>query len=250
VGAIAIAAVVIAAGGTAAGLHLSRTGNVSPVADASTATGRATPAPSAPPSTLTSVLKRTAESTRMLTMSACAQQTTVLDQCTNPSPAIASVTFATYPTLAALYAKYQEIVRNLTGGQPFAAAENLRVCGPAAPAPTAESTWNNANEYFTTYTTDQLTAGEIPTATAMGRVFCGQTANGSTVILWTQDSGNLLGYATGGDVPYGQVWQWFGAVHTSISFPSQPGATGGPTAPPGTTPGLSVSVVPLPGGTG
>jgi hypothetical protein len=152
-------------------------------------------------------------------MSACAQKTPMLDQCTNPDPAIASVTFATYPSLNALYAKYQEIVRNLTGGKPFAAAENMHVCGATAPAPAAESTWNNSNQYFTTYSADQLASGQLSTAIAMGRVFCVQNPNGSAVFLWTQNSGNLLGYATSGDVPYGQVWRWFEAVHNNITFP-------------------------------
>jgi hypothetical protein len=241
-GAIAIAAAVIAAGGTAAGMLLRQTGNVT------TASHQATRSP-APASTLTAVLDRTQELTRMVPMSACVQKTPALDQCTKPNQVIASVTFATYPSLAALYANYQEIVSNLTGGKPFTAAENMRACGATAPDPTAESTWNNSDQYFTTYSADQLASGTIPAATAMGRVFCVQQPNGSTVILWTQNSGKLLGYATSGDVPYGQVWQWFTAVHTNITFPSQPGTTGGSKLPRGTTPGTSVSVSPLQGET-
>jgi hypothetical protein len=175
---------------------------------------------SPPPSELFSVLEKTAKSNPGdLRMSACVQQTTMRLQCTNPSPAIVSVTFATYASLAALYSDYTEIVHNLTGRKPFAAVENMHVCGATAPASTAESTWNNSNQYYTTYSAEQLASGKIPADIAMGRVFCMQKPNGSAVILWTQNSGDLLGYATGGDVSYGQVWQWFEAVHDNITFP-------------------------------
>ncbi len=195
---------------------------------------------SPPPSELFSVIQKTAKSNPGdLRMSACVQQTPTRLQCTNPSPAIVSVTFATYASLAALYSDYTEIVHNLTGKKPFAAVENMHICGATAPASTAESTWNNSNQYYTTYSAGQLASGKIPTDIAMGRVFCTQNANGSAVILWTQDSGKLLGYATGGDVSHQQVWAWFDAVHDNISFPVQPGTTGGSISPSGTTPGVS-----------
>jgi hypothetical protein len=56
----------------------------------------------------------------------------------------------------------------------------------------------------------------------MGRVFCAQKPDGSAVMLWTQDSGRLLGYATGGEASHEQVWNWFSAVHHNIIFPGQP----------------------------
>jgi Protein kinase domain len=224
---------ILVAGGTVGGLLVSQAGKVpaklQPAAQSSS-----------PPSELFSVLEKTAKSNPGdLRMSACVQQTTMRLQCTNPSPAIGSVTFATYASLAALYAKYQEIVGNLSGGKPFAAVENMHICGTTAPASTAESTWNKSNQYYTTYSAEQLASGNIPTDIAMGRVFCTQKPNGSAVILWTQNSGKLLGYATGGDVSYAQAWQWFEAVHNNISFPVQPGTTGGSTSPSGTAPGVS-----------
>jgi Protein kinase domain len=204
---------------------------------------------SPPPGELFSVLEKTARSSPGdLRMSSCVQKTAMLVQCTNPSPAIVSVTFMTYASLAALYSDYTEIVHNLADHKPFAAVENMHVCGATAPSRTAESTWNNSNHYFTTYSAQQMASGKIPTDIAMGRVFCTQK-NGSAVILWTQNSGKLLGYATGGDVSYGQVWQWFEAVHNNITFPSRPGTTGASKSPSGTTPGVSVSASPLQGGT-
>ena len=230
--AIGISVAFIAATGTAAGLRLTQTSNPGPAAD------QVGQSASPPPSELTSVLERTEGVTHMLPMSACAQSAPTLVQCTNPDQSIASVTFATYPSLAALYSKYQEIAGNLTGGH-FAGATNVHACGPLAPEPTAESTWNHSNQYYTKYSVGQLASGNMPDDVAMGRVFCAQKPNGSTVILWTQDSGDLLGYATSGDdVPYQQVWQWFEAVHDNVSFPVQR-----------TTPGGSVSASPLPSGT-
>jgi serine/threonine-protein kinase len=206
---------ILVAGGTVGGVLASQAGKakvptkLQPAAQSSP-----------PPSELFSVLEKTAKSNPGdLRMSACVQQTTMRLQCTNPSPAIVSVTFATYASLAALYSDYTEIVHNLTGRKPFAAVENMHVCGATAPASTAESTWNNSNQYYTTYSAEQLASGKIPADIAMGRVFCMQKPNGSAVILWTQNSGDLLGYATGGDVSYGQVWQWFEAVHDNITFP-------------------------------
>jgi hypothetical protein len=212
---IAVAVAVIAAGGTAAGMLLRQTG------DATAGSHHATQSPAPPPSVLTSVLDRAEGFTRMIRMSACAQQTPTLVQCTNPDPAIASVTFATYPTLAALYAKYQEIVGNLTGGH-FAGVANTHVCGPLAPEPTAESTWNNSDQYYTNYSVAQLASGQVPDDIAMGRLFCEQTQGGSEYLVWTQDSGHLLGYATGAASDE-QVWNWFSAVHNKIIFPVQPG---------------------------
>ena len=58
----------------------------------------------------------------------------------------------------------------------------------------------------------------MPDDVAMGRMFCEQTQNGSEYIVWTQDSGRLLGYATGA-MSHEQVWNWFSAVHRNITFP-------------------------------
>jgi hypothetical protein len=162
-------------------------------------------------------------------MSACVQASPALVQCQDPDPAIASVTFATYPSLAALYSKYQEIVGNLAK-QPFGSVENAHVCGALAPNPTAENTWNHSDQYLTKYSVAQLASGNVPDDAAMGRVFCEQMPNGSEYIVWTQDSGRLLGYATGA-ASHEQVWNWFVAVHHNITFAGQPGMTGMPASP-------------------
>jgi len=209
---------VLAAGGTATGLLVSQGGN------SSIGIHQAAES-SPPPSALLSVLDRTEEFTGMLRMSACVEKTATNVQCTNPDPAIASVTFATYPSLSVLYGHYQEIAENLSH-QHFTDVENTHVCGAVAPDPTGESTWNHSDQYFTKYSVAQLASGSMSTDTAMGRVFCVQKPDGSAVMVWTQNSGDLLGYATGGEASHEQVWNWFYDIHHNIIFPGQPGMTG------------------------
>jgi hypothetical protein len=227
---------VLAAGGTAAGLLVSQGGN------SSIGIHQAAESSSPPPSTLFSVLDRTDKFTGMLRMSACVQNTATNVQCTNPDPAIASVTFATFPSLDALYTDYREIVENLTGQKSLGAVENTHVCGAVAPDPTGENTWNHSDQYATKYSVAQLASGRVSTDTAMGRVFCVQKSDGSAVMVWTQDSGNLLGYATGGEASHEQVWNWFYDIHHNIIFPGQPGMADMPMSP--TAAGMSGTATP------
>jgi hypothetical protein len=174
-------------------------------------------ASSPPASALFSVLKRTATSVPDdLDLSACRQPSATDVECRNPSPAIASVSFVTYSSLPTLYSHYQQIVSNLAGHRPFAAVENNSSCGWDPPDPTAESTWNKSDRYFTTYSVAQLAAGAVPADIAMGRVFCTLTSDGTENIVWTQDTGDFLGYATGA-APDAQVWNWFAEVHRRIA---------------------------------
>ena len=236
---------ILIAGGTAGGVLASQAGK----AKAPTVQ-RPAAASSRPPSALFSVLETTARSDPGdLRMSGCVQQTTTKVQCTNPSPVIASLTFVTYASLTSLYANYNEIVSNLTGHKPAAAVDNMNVCAATAPEPTGESTWNDSNESFTTYSVNQLASGNVPTDIAMGRVFCVQKPDGDSVIVWTQNSGDLLGYATGGNVSHQRVWQWFEAIRHNITFPGQPGPAGVSESPSDATPSVSVSASPLQSGT-
>ena len=214
---------VLAAGGTAAGLLISQQGN------SSIGIHQAAESSSPPPGTLMSVLHQTAQATNMLNLSTCAQTNATLVECTNPDPAIASVTFATYPSLSALYSKYQEIVDNLTS-KSFGSVENQHPCSAVAPDPTGESTWNHSDQYSTKYSVADLASGSVSTDAAMGRVFCEQKPDGSAVMVWTQDSGHLLGYATGGDESHEQVWGWFYDVHHNIIFAGMQRMTMTPTA--------------------
>ena len=200
--ALGVAAAVIAAGGATAGLVLSKTGN------------------DTPPSALYAALEKTEHYTSDVPLSSCAQRSATNVVCTNPTPAIASVSFVTYPSLRELYTKYQEDIRNLTRG-PFSSVQDQgSMCGGVAPDPTGENTWNHSDDYTHSYTVAQMAAGNVPASAAMGRVFCEQMPNGSEYMIWTQDSGRLLGYATGA-ASHEQVWNWFLPVHHSIIFDGQ-----------------------------
>lgn len=222
--AIGIAAAVIAGGSTVAGLVLTRTGDNTPASALYTALE----GPSG-----------TEHFTGMLPASSCAQRSATNVVCTNPVPAIESVSFVTYSSPVQLYTKYEEIVYNLTR-QPFSSVENHgAICSATAPDPTGENSWNHSDGYTHSYTVQQLESGKVPDDTAMGRVFCQQTANGSEIMVWTQDSGHLLGYATG-LASHEQVWNWFYYIHHSIIFngmsmsdmPSMPAPASGTSTTP------------------
>jgi serine/threonine protein kinase len=205
--AIGAAAAVIAAGGTAAGLFLTKTSNDTPA------------------SALYTALEGTEHFTNVLPLSTCAQRSATNVVCTNPGPAISSVSFVTYPSLSVLYTKYQEDVKNVSGA-PFSSLTNKgAMCSATAPDPTGENTWNHANVFTHQYTVPQMASGTVTDVAAMGRVFCEQTATGSEIIIWTQDSGHLLGYATGA-ASHEQVWNWFFPIHHSIIFDRQDAMTG------------------------
>ena len=217
-----------AAAATAGGLLLSRAGDdpaLAPRAATSSATS------SLLPGQLASVLGDTEQYTGMLKLSACHSVSLTDVQCGSVSPAIAKVTFATYPSLSALYSKYQEIVDNLIGHKSFADVQNEGRCSAVAPEPTDESAWNHSDVYSLEYTVNEMASGSVATDLAMGRVFCEQTGDGSAIFVWTQDSGRLLGYATGGDASHEDVWRWFYEIHHHIVFPGDPGMSGMTAAP-------------------
>jgi serine/threonine protein kinase len=200
--AIGAAVAVIAAGGAAAGLFFSKTASDTPA------------------SALYQALEGTEHFTDRLPLSTCAQRSPTNVVCTNPDPAISSVSFVKYPSLSALYTKYQEDVRNVAG-EPFSSLTNKgAMCSMTAPDPTGENTWNHTDVYTHQYTVHQMAAGKVSDIAAMGRVFCDQTSTGSEIIIWTQDSGRVLGYATGA-ASHEQVWNWFYPIHHSIIFDGQ-----------------------------
>jgi len=200
-------------------------------------------AASRPASELFSVLEKTAEFLPGdLRMSSCQQKSTTVVDCTNPSPAIASVSFVTLPSLGKLYSRYVQTISGRIDGEPFASVENEGVCSGTAPEPTGgntqptgENTWNHSDGFSDRYSVAQMASGLVATDIAMGRVFCEQLSNGSSVMIWTQDSGKLLAYATGGDASHEDVWLWWYAVHHHIIFPGDPGMSTMPTSPPTAT---------------
>ncbi len=184
-----------------------------------------------PASQLYSVLEKTAGFLPGdLKMSSCVQQGTTIVNCTNPSPAIKSVSFVTLPSLGKLYSRYVQTVEGRINGVPFTTVENKGVCSGTAPEQTAENpeatdenTWNHSGGTSDSYSVAQLASGTVPVDLAAGRVFCEQTASGSAIIIWTEDYGKLLVYATGGAASHEEVWEWWDAIHHQIIFPGDTG---------------------------
>ena len=184
-----------------------------------------------------------------LDLSACTEVSPTDLECPHPAAAIKDVSFRTFSSLSTLYTNYREIISNLTKREPFTEVENKGTCGGKAPTSPAagamatdENTWNLLNNSTTSYTVDQMAHGSVSENAAMGRVFCTvETANGSEYIVWTQDSGKFLGYATG-DAPVGQVYQWWHLVHRGINFPDQPATPASPSATAGSTSSAPLSV--------
>jgi hypothetical protein len=211
------------AGGSAAGVLMAKAGAVK--------LPPTRPVAASPPSELYQVLEKTAGFLPGdLKMSSCVQKGTTIVNCTNPSPAIKSVSFVTLPSLGKLYSRYLQTVAGRINGVPFTTVENKGVCSGTAPEqtaenpePTDENTWNHTGGTSDSYSVAQLVSGAVPMDIAMGRVFCEQTADGSAVIIWTEDYGKLLVYATGGAASHEEVWEWWDAIHHQIIFPGDTG---------------------------
>jgi len=153
-----------------------------------------------------------------LPLSSCKQRGMTKVVCTAPWPTIASATFTTYPTLAALYSAYKAKVRSLNSGR---YRQNVKNCGLTAPSPYGEIAWNHQEQHSRAYTVRQMIAGKVSVQTAMGRMACMMTASHSEDIVWTTDYGKMLGVAIGSG-SHTSVWYWWIAVHHNIVFPGTP----------------------------
>jgi Protein kinase domain len=233
---IVIALAILAAVGTGGWMLMAQ-----PFKAKAPATYPSTPAAATrPASGLFSVLEQTEKFVPSgdLHLSGCTQVSETDVECANPAASIADVSFVTYPTLSALYLHYREIIAGLTGKEPFAAVQNKGACDATAPEPTGEGTWNHSDGLPAPYTASQMATGTVPTDIAMGRVFCVQLSNGSEKIVWTADSGDFLGYATG-TASHEQVYQWWYYVHHQIIFPGDTGMSRTMPMPASASPGSS-----------
>jgi serine/threonine protein kinase len=225
---LAIAAVLLVFAGIGVGAYagLSPQGKATGLASAAMASNSPMPSESpmpqrAPASTLARVLAA-ADASRVamgrLPASSCKQRGTTKVVCTAPWPTIASATFTTYPTRAALYSAYKAKVRSLSSRR---YRQNVKDCGLAAPSPYGEIAWNHQEQHSRAYSVNQMIAGKVPVQTAMGRLACLVTASHSEDIVWTTDYGKMLGVAIGRGSHKG-VWYWWAAVHHNIVFPGTP----------------------------
>jgi hypothetical protein len=162
-------------------------------------------------------------------MSTCKQSGPDAVVCTWPIPAIAQVTFLTYPTLNAMYNTYVEnVVDTVNAGQKLHTGaytffsqkvQNSNACSAVAPQQFDESSWNQSGNNIMQYTSLDMAEGKAPEVDAEGRVFCYQSPSGSGDIYWTQDPGRMLVKVTGA-TSWLPVWKWFSAIHDYFVFPA------------------------------
>jgi tRNA A-37 threonylcarbamoyl transferase component Bud32 len=138
--------------------------------------------------------------------------------CSNPHAEAYSATFTTYPSLQALYAAYKSQLNGLADPHGF----NWGTCGPKGPKGSAlnlaagESGWNHMEQHPKQYTLQAAESGNLNEESQLaGRVFCavpsGQNAES---IVWTQNSGRLLGVVSG---PIHDVYDWWYRVHHQLT---------------------------------
>jgi serine/threonine protein kinase len=150
-----------------------------------------------------------------LPASSCHNQSTTMVTCTNPTLAISSVTFRTYPSLKALYAAYQAEVQSVSHA---AFKPNVSNCSDIDTD--GETSWNHAFLHSTAYSMAQSEAGMLnPETQAAGRMFCYLDSSSQEHIVWTQTDGRLLAFVAGG--PHPNVYDWWHGVHHDISFNGQ-----------------------------
>ena len=150
-----------------------------------------------------------------LPTSSCRNVNATTVTCTNPTLAITSVTFRTYPSLAALYAAYQAEVQSTSHA---AFKPNVSNCSDTDTD--GEISWNHAFLHLPTFSVAQSESGMLnPDTQAAGRMFCYLDNASQEHIVWTQNEGRLLAFVVGG--PHPNVYDWWHGVHHDISFNGQ-----------------------------
>jgi len=157
----------------------------------------------------------------------CHNQGKTMVTCTNPTLAISSATFRTYPTLAALYSAYEAKVESIMPG-PFRANTANCVDGVG----NGEISWNHDYFHLPNFSVAQDISGNLNPATqAAGRMFCHFASPNGEVIVWTQNAGNMLGVVSG--APHADVFAWWKGMHHDIAMAGGMGGMAGmPTSSP------------------
>lgn len=155
----------------------------------------------------------------MLPMSKCDAQSSSMIMCMKPQFGVTSVSFHTYPSQDGLYDAYITAVRSL--GNKLGTNSIRTNFGDCSRRDSfGEVSWNHDTQHPRTFTltqarSDKLNAGDQ----AAGRVFC--TFNGSEFdLIWTQDSGHLLGQLSG--EPHKDTLDWWRQFHHAIAFSGPP----------------------------
>ena len=171
---------------------------------------------------LTHALIQANQATRnMLPMSTCKMQSNSLIMCMKPALGVTSVTFHTYPSLAALYNAYIVAVRGL-GNKLGTSSIRTNFGDCSRRISFGEVSWNHDTLHLKNFSIDQSRSGMLnPGSQAAGRVFCTFSGSGSEFnIVWTEDSGNLLGQMSG--EPHKVTLDWWRKFHHAIAFGGPP----------------------------
>lgn len=145
----------------------------------------------------------------------CETHGAALVTCSNPHFAIDTVSFRTYPSQDALYTAYVAAVSALGNRMGTSIRTNFGDCSQLLS--NGEVSWNHNTRHPKTYSLAQSRTGHLNASTqAAGRVFC--VILGSEFhLVWTQDSGHLLGILSG--APHKDAYEWWRPIHHNIAFP-------------------------------
>jgi hypothetical protein len=154
-------------------------------------------------------------------MSTCKAQSNSLIMCMQPSFGVASVAFHTYPSLAALYSAYIAAVRSL-GNKLGTDSIRTNFGDCSRRISFGEVSWNHDTLHPKIFSIEQSRSGMLnPGSQSAGRVFCSFIGSGSEFdIVWTEDSGNLLGQLSG--EPHKVTLNWWRKFHHAIAFGGRP----------------------------
>jgi hypothetical protein len=168
------------------------------------------------PAQLMHVLTVTNEATHgLLPPARCQAHSPALVTCSDPHFAVDTVTFRAYPSQEALYGAYTAAVRALGNRMGASVRTNFGDCSQRLS--NGEVGWNHNTQHPKTYTLPQSRSGQLnPSTQAAGRVFCVITGS-EFHLVWTQDSGHLLGTLSG--APHKDAYDWWRPIHHNIAFP-------------------------------
>jgi len=155
----------------------------------------------------------------LLPMSKCDARSASMVMCMNPQFGVTSVSFQTYPSQDALYDAYITAVRSL--GNKLGTNSIKTNFGDCSRRDSfGEVSWNHDTMHPKTFNLAQARSGMLNAGSqAAGRLFC--TFNGSEFdVIWTQDSGHLLGQLSG--EPHKDTLDWWREFHHAIAFSGPP----------------------------
>jgi serine/threonine-protein kinase len=154
----------------------------------------------------------------LLPPSSCKALSASMVSCSHPAFGAISVTFRTFPSLAALYDAYVSEMKSLGQGP---IRQNFGDC--TEQQTNGEVSWNHDYKHPRVYSLMDMRSGRITDDKAAGRLYC-TYMNSQLYLVWTQNDGHLLGILNG--APHANTWDWWKGVHHSIDLPGSPSMSG------------------------